>query len=93
MSQEEELKLDQLFSRIEKLVRFAYFIGAAIFMLGLWVAGQQFTDQYQWDVINRHSNELDARGEWMKSVDTRLTRIETQNESIKETLNKIEEKL
>lgn len=93
MSQEEGQRIDELIARVKNLVNFAYFIGAAIFGLGVWVAGQQFTDEYQWKAIESHTEDIKAQGGSVKSAEERLIRIDERTKSTNDQVLEIRQML
>lgn len=89
MSDAENEAISKLVDRVSKLVNFAYVIGAAIFGLGVWVAGQQMTDQYQWDAISGQGQQIKEANEWRDEASNTLSRIDERTKSMSEEFSEI----
>lgn len=91
MSEADTKRFDEMLARVGNLITFAKVIGVALFLLGAWVTKQEFTDNAQNEVLLRHEQELATRGDWMKRVEERLTRMEERQENIRQDTSEIKE--
>lgn len=88
---ENEPQWSNVLDRLNKLIQFAYVIGSAVFMLGVWVATQQLTDQHQWEAIRKQEQENNEMAKLLTSTEKLLTRIDERTEAMEEKITELKE--
>lgn len=88
MSEEALKQLDALIVRSDRLLKFAWFIGAAIAMVAIWVANQNFTNAAQDARIMENRVKLEKLDDLSRETSTTLGRIDERLANIERTISK-----
>lgn len=88
MSEEALKQLEALVVRSDRLLKFAWFIGAAIAMVAIWVANQNFTNAAQDTRGLENRTKIEKLDDLTREISTTLGRMDERLANIERTISK-----
>ena len=88
MSEEALKQLDALVLRSDRLLKFAWFIGATIAMVAIWVANQNFTNAAQDTRGLENRTKIEKLDDLTREISTTLGRMDERLANIERTISK-----